>query len=239
MRVLLTRPSEDSAQLSNKLAECHISSLIEPLLEIIYPDMDAPDLNGVQGILVTSANGIRAFAKGSDRRDLGVWAVGPASAEEARRLGFTTVYHGAGDVAALAGLVREHCIPRDGALLHVAGTRLAGDLAGRLSEAGYDYIRAVMYEARTAAALSTTAQLELRDGLISGVAMFSPRTAETFVRLLKSAGLGSATKHLTAFCLSAAVAEKITALDWAGVAVADTPHEESLISAVLRVAESA
>ena len=239
MRVLLTRPPKDSAQLANKLSEHHISSLIEPLLDIIYPEAPTPDLNGVQGILVTSANGIRAFAKRSERRDPSIWAVGPASAEEARQLGFTSVYHGSGDVAALADLVHEHCNPHDGALLHVAGTRLAGDLAGSLSEAGYDYRRVVLYEARAATALSTAAQLELRNGLVTGVAMFSPRTAETFVRLLESADLGHATKHLTAFCLSAAVAEKVSTLDWAAVVVADTPHEESLISAVLRVAESA
>ena len=239
MRVLLTRPSDDSTQLANKLAEHGISSLIEPLLEIVYPRMAAPDLSGVQGILVTSANGIRAFAKLSDGRNLAIWAVGPASAEEARGLGFVHVHHGSGDVAALAALIREQCNSADGALLHVAGTRVAGDLAGSLRDTGYDYRRAVLYEAKTSSVLSAAAQSELQDGLISGVAMFSPRTAETFVRLVESANLGHTADYLTAFCLSAAVAEKISALNWGAVAVADTPHEDSLVSAVLRVAESA
>jgi uroporphyrinogen-III synthase len=239
MRLLLTRPSDDSALLAEKLSKHDLSSLVEPMLDIVYPSVNTPDLNGVQGILVTSANGIRALARICPQRDLGIWAVGPASAAEARRLGYDHVHHGDGDVAALAALVREHLVPAGGALLHVAGTRLAGDLAGMLGDAGYEYRRAVLYEAQTATELSATAQGEIKSGLVSGAVFFSPRTAETFTRLIVSAGLSDACAQMTAFCLSAAVAEKVSRLGWGDVVVAEQPHEKSLITSVLRVAKSA
>lgn len=242
MRLLLTRPTDDSAVLATKLAEHGISSMIEPMLEIAYTactSVAEPDLTGVQGILVTSANGIRAFAKVSERRDLSIWTVGPGSAAEAQALGFAQVRHGTGDVGALADMVLGHVNADAGILLHVAGTRLAGDLAGRLEGAGYTYRRAVLYDAHPALELSTAARQEIRDGTVSGVALYSPRTAEAFVDLIKAAGLVEACAMLTAFCLSTAVVEKITMVRWQRVEIAETPHEDSLVRTVLRVAEHA
>jgi len=132
MRVLITRPSEDAVPLAETLRAAGVESVTEPLLDIVYLDEARPDLTGVQGLLITSANGIRAFARISDNRDVKVFAVGDASARTARGLGFSSVESASGDVAALARLVSEQADPAAGALLHVAGTRLAGDLAGLL-----------------------------------------------------------------------------------------------------------
>ncbi len=239
MRLLLTRPTDDSTNLAAKLGEHGVSCLIEPMLEISFQDGVTPDLADVQGILVTSANGIAAFARHSDRRDLAVWAVGPASARAATDLGFEHVHHASGDVAALAALVCKHVDPSRGPLLHVAGTQLAGDLAGLLGDAGYAYRRAVLYEARTARELSAAAQLELREGFVDGVVFFSPRTAETFGRVITLAGLTDACARMTAYCLSPTVADKMPPIDWNHVEIAAQPDENTLVEAILRVVEDA
>ena len=154
MHVLITRPREDAATLAETLRVAGVESTTEPLLEITYLDGPLPDLAPVQGLLITSANGIRAFARASDNRDLLIWAVGDASARMATELGFADVRSASGDVDALAKLVSEQADPAAGALLHVAGTRLAGDLAGRMEDAGFSYRRCVLYEARTSENLS-------------------------------------------------------------------------------------
>jgi len=83
MRVLITRPREDAAPLAARLAAKGIDSLIEPLL-LIHLLPGAPlDLAGLQGLLVTSANGVRAFAARQPDRDIPVYAVGDASARAA------------------------------------------------------------------------------------------------------------------------------------------------------------
>ncbi len=121
MRLLLTRPQEDSVALEAMLAERGHEAIVEPLLTI-RPDLNAPlDLEGVAALLFTSANGARAFALRSHRRDLPVFAVGDASAQAARDLGFAKVESAGGDVAALGALVAHRHRPEDGALLHVAG----------------------------------------------------------------------------------------------------------------------
>src|SRR5512138_2054943 len=135
MRILVTRPREESVRLASLLEAKGHDVLVEPLFTI-EPEPDAPlDLDGVQALLMTSANGVRAFAQRSPRRDLRVFAVGDATADAARAFDFETVESASGDVGDLARLVRERVRPEDGALLHSAGSVVAGDLAGALEAA--------------------------------------------------------------------------------------------------------
>ena len=132
-------------------------ALIEPLLEITLAEASALplELDAFQALLVTSANGLRAFAALTERRDLPVFAVGPASAEAATAAGFARVESAEGDVDDLIRLVRDRLSPDEGVLLHGAGKTLAGDLKGELEAAGFTVTRAVLY---TAASVSRVAE---------------------------------------------------------------------------------
>src|SRR5436853_60402 len=112
------------------LASSGIAPLLEPMLDIHYRDAPAPDLAGVQAILCTSANGVRALARLSPERGCALLAVGESTAGRARAEGFLQIESAGGNVADLARLVRRRLWPDQGRLLHVAGTEIAGDLAG-------------------------------------------------------------------------------------------------------------
>ncbi len=232
MRVLVTRPRPDAEIFAEALATRGHEALIEPLLEITLAEASAlpPELDAFQALLVTSANGLRAFAALTERRDLPVFAVGPASAEAATAAGFARVESADGDVDDLIRLVRDRLSPEEGVLLHAAGKTLAGDLKGELEAAGFTVTRAVLYTAEAATRLSDPAQSALREGRVGAVALFSPRTAETFVALVREAGLVEACRPLRALCLSAAVAAKLEALDWAALEVAARPETEALLA---------
>ncbi|MSO85809.1 MAG: uroporphyrinogen-III synthase [Rhodospirillales bacterium] len=233
-RVLVTRPAADAVLLAEALTRSGIEVLSEPLLEIVNIPGQPVAVEDVQALLITSANGIRVFAARNAARDLLVLAVGDASAAAARGLGFARVESAAGDVAALARLCQRQLDPAQGELLHVAGTRIAGDLAQELRQAGFRYRREELYRARAATALSSAAVAAVRAGTLAGVLFFSPRTAETFVAL---AGVAGATAHLarmTAYCLSRAVATKAGAAAWKRIVVAEEPSQDSLLAAIAR-----
>lgn len=243
-RILITRPIEDAGPLAEALHRRGLETLIEPLLTIAPIDTALPDLDGVQALLFTSANGVRAFAARTGRRDWPVYAVGDATATTAATAGFARVAGAGGDVQSLAGLVAGSADPAGGLLLHVAGTVTAGDLAGTLERHGFTVERLVLYEARTAAALSATTAAALAQGSIDAVVIFSPRTARTFVRLLAEAGLSDRCRTVTALCLSPAVAEAAStplgtgALPWRALRVAERPEQESLLALVDAARES-
>jgi uroporphyrinogen-III synthase len=135
-RALITRPRDDAAELADALRQRGVEVAIEPLL-VVEPIPDAAiDIVGVQALLLTSANGARAFARLSERRDLPVFAVGDATAATARGLGFATVESAGGDVRDLARLVKDRLDPAGGPLFHAAGSAVAGDLSGLLAETG-------------------------------------------------------------------------------------------------------
>jgi uroporphyrinogen-III synthase len=228
---LVTRPREDSEGVSRELRARGLAVAVEPLLDIHYLDVPV-DADGVQGILATSANGVRALARVLPDRSLPVWAVGDASARMARELGYASVESAGGDVTTLAALVKDRCDTAKGAFLHAAGSVTAGDLAGQLGEAGFDVRRVVLYEARPAQAVSAELAAALGAGGLNLALFFSPRTAATFATLVRAAGLADATATLTAYALSPAVARELAALPWAAVRVAASPTQAALLAAL-------
>ena len=226
---LLTRPLRDSQPLADMLRARGHESVIAPVMEITLGDDPPPSLDGVQALLFTSQNGVRAFAATESRRNLPVLAVGRSTAEAASEMGFGQVESAEGDSQALARLAATRLDPSRGDLLHVAGKQVAGDLPGLLKEAGFTTRRAVLYEARAVDRLPEAAAEALREGKVAGALIFSPRTAEVFARLVAAAGLSDSLGGLTALCLSTAVAERLGAGVWGAVRIAERPELPALL----------
>jgi uroporphyrinogen-III synthase len=235
MRVLVTRAPDDAGLLAEALVALGFEPVLEPLLNIRFSDDGSPDLTGLQAIAFTSANGVRALAHGAlDAKKLGlpVFAVGAATAAAARAAGFDGVTSADGDVAALARLIIARTSPDNGAVLQVAGSHLAGDLAGTLEAAGIMIRRIVLYEAVAAESLSDSTRKMIEAGGIGAVLIFSPRTARLFVSLMEDAGLEDAARGMILVALSRAVAEAAASLSWAAVRIAETPDSDALIQAL-------
>ena len=232
MRLLVTRPREDAEALAGPLAALAIETLVEPLLRIRYRDGPPPDLAGVQAVLATSASGVRALARRSDDRGVAVYAVGDATAAAARAAGHGFVESASGTVEDLARLVAARLDAGAGAVAHVAGETVAGDLGRLVVGAGFEYRRHVLYEAVPAERLTERAARAISAGEVDGVLFFSPRTAATFVSLARAEGLTEACLGMVAYCLSPAVAERAHRLAWRRVVTADRPDQEALIAAL-------
>jgi uroporphyrinogen-III synthase len=236
VKALVTRPAEDAAPLARALARRGIEAVITPMLSITPRASAARQitdaLTGAQAVLFTSANGARVFAAASPRRELAVFSVGDASAAAARIAGFRTVASADGDVEALAALVAARLSPQGGALVHIAGSAVAGDLAGRLAALGFTVRRVVVYDAVAATELDQDVVAALRRGEIALALFFSPRTAATFARLAAAAGVVESCRRMVALALSSAVAESLAALPWRAVRIATAPRQEELLAAL-------
>lgn len=228
MKALVTRPREDSGDLVDALRERGIDSVVEPLLRIRLRENAALDLEGVQALLFTSANGARAAAAATADRGLPVFAVGDATTREAQSLGWTRVESAGGNVEDLARLVAGRLKPDGGALLHVAGSAVAGDLVRLLG--GYSVRRTVLYDAEPAEGLSPETEALLRNGGFDLTFVFSPRTAARFAELVRE--LPARLEGTTALCLSPAVAAAVQGLGWKSVAIAEAPTQASLLAAL-------
>lgn len=234
MRLLVTRPREDAESFAQALSARGIDTVIEPMIEIL--DVPGPALGrgGYQAVLFTSVNGVRALVRRNrgdlaDFHDVPALTVGDATARAARAAGFRQVESAAGDVVALTALVTARLSPGDGPLLHIAGSQVAGDLAGALASAGFQVQRAVIYAARKATVLSAATREALNRGMIDVVTFFSPRTAAAFVTLGREAEALPALAGIAALCLSQAVAQAAGVVPWRAIVVAPRPDQESLL----------
>ena len=226
MRLLLTRPVEDSRRLAERLERLGHSVMIEPLLSI-DPLRPALQLAGVQALAVTSRHALladpRLFA-------LPLFAVGGATAATARSLGYREVVDADGDAEALIALIRHRVDPEAGAVLHLAGE--ASSALAALGAAGFVLRVARCYRALPVPALSPACREALARNRLDGATFLSPKTAETFVRLARESGVAHGCRGLAAFCLSAAVAGMLDSRSWRRVVVAARPRLEDLIAAI-------
>jgi len=233
-RVLVTRPSGDALPLAAELQRRGFDVLLQPLLRIVLEDGPPPDLAGVQALLFTSANGVRAFSRRSDVRTLPVYAVGDATAAAARAEHFLSVASAAGNVDDLAALVRDRLDPAAGRLLHIAGSVVAGDLSGALETAGFRVERVALYAAQPTEALDPSIHSAIAAGAVDAAMFFSPRSAASFVSLLQHAALTGDCGRIQAFGLSDAVAKALSPVSWHAVYIAPEPTQESLLAILER-----
>jgi uroporphyrinogen-III synthase len=234
MRLLVTRPEPDASRDAAALAARGHEAVIAPLLVIEFAE-DAPlDFAGVQALIVTSRNALRAIASHRELAEackLPLFAVGEATARAAHDVGFADVTTGPGTAEELAELIAATLEPKHGPLLHLAGETLAFDLKSPLEANGFNLRQPVLYRARPAEQLPAQALGLLKSGKLDGAILLSPRTARTFALLIDKHGVVTQGRRLVCYCLSQAVAEVLSVLGFE-VRVAARPREEEVLALV-------
>lgn len=223
MRILVTRPREDGEAIAARLKAAGHVPLLAPLLEPRWLDGPPLDLAGIDAILATSANGVRALVRRTARRDIAIFAVGPQTTEEARAAGFTPVENADGDARALAAAVPRWLA--QGTLLHVCGEQNEGALAETLVAAGYAVRREILYvvEARP---LPDDAARALQDGMVDAALFFSPRSARIFMEQAAAMPL----RTVSAVCISPATAAALPQAAFREIRVAPKPNQDALLA---------
>lgn len=231
MRLLVTRPEPDAGREAELLSARGHQPVLAPLLAIEF--ISAPlRLAGVQALIATSRNAIRALAAHPARGEalkLPLFAVGDATAGTARKLGFVEVVIGPGTAGALAALIATELEPERGRLVHLAGETLAFDLKAALESQGFAISKMVLYRAVPAGALPPQVSSLIAAGRLDGVILMSPRTAGIFAALVAGHGLVTQAASLVCYCLSEAVAEAVAPLG-CEARVAARPREEDVLA---------
>lgn len=238
MRILVTRPEPDAAELRVPLeARGHEVSL-EPLLTVEALPIDANDIEGASAVIATSRNGLRALGGQALAQavELPLFCVGPATAELGRKLGFRRIIEGPGAASDLIPLIIESRLGEKGKFVHLSGEEVAFDLSTALAERGVAVRRLIVYRTQAATALKPRTMRAVTEGSLDAVILMSPRSAGIFTELVDKAGLRDAARKLAFVCLSANVAGALKGLDPARVNIAVRPNSSGILEAVEQVA---
>ncbi|KGB83785.1 hypothetical protein JT55_01205 [Rhodovulum sp. NI22] len=225
MILLVTRPRRQAVGFARsfrvRFGE-EVPIIISPALEVA-PAGDPPVLDGISGLIFTSANGVEVFSNLTDDRRLSAYCVGAATAAVARGAGLEValVAQNADDL--VAGLLAA---PPGGVLLHLHGVHTRGAVAQRLAAGGQPCRAQVIYD-QVAQGLSLQAR-----GVLSGRAtvllpLFSPRSAA-----LVAEAAQSATAPLALAALSPAVRAAWAGPEPALECTAHRPDSDAMLDAL-------
>ncbi|NNJ77420.1 MAG: hypothetical protein HKP56_19925 [Anderseniella sp.] len=237
MYLIVTRPQADSDRLKSRLQANGHTASVAPLLTVQADNDAAIPGKPWQAIAVTSANALTALAGigiSEKLKTVPVFAVGPASAKLAGELDFAQVRQAKGDMVALQDLMKRDLKPEAGPILYLTGKVRSGDLAADLRSHGFSVERIELYEAVAATQFPPHAAEAIRSGKADAVVLYSARTADIWLQLVKQSKLQAEAAKLTHLCLSQAVAEKIRSGLGRNVSivVSGNPDDDSMLEAV-------
>lgn len=233
MRILVTRPLEDAKRQADQLRALGHKPIIFPLLEVIFHQLAPLALDGVQGIIVTSRNGLRALQFNDaieNARKLPLFCVGEGTAALATEFGFERVISGDGRASDLLPIILSSARPENGALLYVTGHHIAFDLEAPLKQAGFLVPHVVCYEANELHPVRAANLADMvRRGEVKGIILMSPRTAAIFARIIKRFDIEREARAITCYCYSEAIAKSLEDINGLTIAISSHPREEDLM----------
>lgn len=218
-RVAVLRPEPGNRATVAALGQAGLEAIALPLFEIVPVAWTPPDPAAYDGLLLTSANALRCAGPAFDRfADMPVFAIGTATASEARLAGLDLVAVGSDGIA---GIVATAAMRGHRRLLHLAGRDRVPTPPGVSTVV-------TVYESREIGRTPT----ELRP-IEGGVALLhSARAAQRFAAL--AGAIDRRTVRLAA--LSPAIVEAAGS-GWAEIAVAAARDDAALVALARRLAD--
>ncbi|MBP7702235.1 MAG: uroporphyrinogen-III synthase [Phenylobacterium sp.] len=227
LKIWITRAQPGAEATAARVRALGHAPFVAPLLAVRMVEDPQIDLAGVKALAFTSANGLRAFAQACADRSLQVFAVGAATAQAAREVGFRRVLSADGDVAALAEGIAARRSEIGGAVLHPGAAELAGDLAGALARAGVE-VRALTLYDTAPAVLEPDQVAEL--GEVDVALVHSAKGAQALAAVLAV----HPQPRLKVLGLSKAVLAPLADTPLAGLTSAPFPLEAALLNLIDR-----
>jgi len=228
----VTRPQHSGERTAKRLRELGHEPILLPLSHPVH-DANAAlrGLSTTKGsIAITSAETIRALT--AHDAELAVhlarplFAVGDATAEEARAIGFSSVTASGGSGAELAETIAKKA---GGSVLYLAGSPRAETFEKRASEIGLRITVAECYRMEP-----TPIAPQVLDTIFEqrpdAILFFSRQTAEDFFRVAEPQMRPDRVDGIRLLCLSKSVAEMVPASLRGAVSIAAMPEERSLLS---------
>ncbi|KAA0698705.1 uroporphyrinogen-III synthase [Neorhizobium sp. P12A] len=241
MRVVVIRPAHSAERTAARLKELGHEPVLLPLTRPVHQVAAIADaLTRSQGaIAVTSAEAIRAMEKLGPAISLHLsrplFAVGKATAEEARNAGFTDVYHSEASGAELAELISAHrSVLSNRPLLYMAGSPRAPGFETRLMELAIPFHTAECYVMEDEEPEDAKLRSIFLDDGADAILLYSRHSAERFFALPFLQAQGNSLTGTRFLCLSAAIADAVPDLLRGNTKIAANPDEDSLLELLRR-----
>jgi uroporphyrinogen-III synthase len=228
MNIYITRPLIDAEDLMEKFFSLGHKIIHLPTLKILPLAMKPINADEFDAFIFTSANAIRNLKLKSNNKNLHCFCVGSLTEKIVRRAGFNNTSSAGGTVNALKNLIMiSEKISKNSKLAYFCGENISYDLDFELKKEGMKVKKIVNYSSEPIQDLNNENKKLIELYPPDLIFIYSSRSAQSFVAIVKNYSLGLLMTQSTVMCISEKVATVFRSQGWKKIEIFN-PGDETI-----------
>ena len=225
MNILITRPLIDAEDLMGKLFSLGHKIIHIPTLKVKPVTNQKCDAKNYDAFIFTSANAIRNLKLLNENKKKLCFCVGSITEKIVRQKGYSNTISAGGNVNALKNIILNSDFDKKKKIAYFCGDYISTDLDLDLKREGYLVDKVINYSSEKIVDLNNENEKILNNHPPDIIFVYSKRSAESFVELVKKYTLNGLMTGSRVLCISEKVLNVFKQLGWKKLEVFE-PGEE-------------
>ena len=225
MNILITRPLIDAEDLMGKLFSLGHKIIHVPTLQVKPVTNQKCDAKNYEAFIFTSANAIRNLKLLNEDKKKLCFCVGSITEKIVRQKGYSNTISAGGNVNALKNIILNSDFDKKKKIAYFCGDYISTDLDLDLKREGYIIDKVINYSSEKIVDLNNENEKILNNHPPDIIFVYSKRSAESFVELVKKYTLNGLMTGSRVLCISEKVLNVFKQLGWKKLEVFE-PGEE-------------
>ena len=225
MNILITRPLIDAEDLMGKLFSLGHKIIHIPTLKVKPVTNQECDAKNYDAFIFTSANAIRNLKLLNEDKKKLCFCVGSITEKIVRQKGYSNTISAGGNVNALKNIILNSDFDKKKKIAYFCGDYISTDLDLDLKREGYLIDKVINYSSEKIVDLNNENEKILNNHPPDIIFVYSKRSAESFVELVKKYTLNGLMTGSRVLCISEKVLNVFKQLGWKKLEVFE-PGEE-------------
>ena len=225
MNILITRPLIDAEDLMGKLFSLGHKIIHIPTLQVKPVTNQKCDAKNYDAFIFTSANAIRNLKLLNEDKKKLCFCVGSITEKIVRQKGYSNTISAGGNVNALKNIILNSDFDKKKKIAYFCGDYISSDLDLDLKREGYIIDKVINYSSEKIVDLNNENEKILNNHPPDIIFVYSKRSAESFVELVKKYTLNGLMTDSRVLCISEKVLNVFKQLGWKKLEVFE-PGEE-------------
>ena len=205
----------DAEDLMEKLFAFGHKIIHLPTLKISTVETELVNSDIFDAFVFTSTNAVRNLKLTNINKNIHCFCVGSITEKIARQSGFINTSSAGGTVNALKNLIMiSDKINKNSNLAYFCGDNISYDLDVELIKEGLKIKKIINYASETIIDLNDENKKLIKDYPPDLIYIYSARSAESFINIVKNYGLNPLVTQSTVMCISAKVANIFKSQSW-------------------------
>ena len=215
MNIIITRPLIDSEDLMGKLFSLGHKIIHVPTLKISEVELDPIDPEKYNAFIFTSANAIRSLKLLKLDRNKLCFCVGAITEKIVRQQGYNNTISAGGTINALKNIIiNSDNLDKKKLLAYICGDNITSNLDLELQKEGFQIKKIINYTSEKIKELNADTSNLIKDHPPDIIFVYSKRSAESFIDLVKKYSLNGLMTGSKVMCISEKVLNVFKEAGW-------------------------